>query len=139
MEQMAASYLFILPFRLMDPKLLPKPIANKLKVEWRPVLKAMEAAPELPSLAPNKISSEFINSTFTIATEHLKSNVCSFVWMKYKKHDSWKVSTWSKRVSYQVILSKGTENDIKNLPEETKKNKKRKGAVEAANTLAHLQ
>ena len=44
----------ILPYRLMDPKLLPKQIANKLKVEWRPVLKHMEAATDLPNLNENE-------------------------------------------------------------------------------------
>ena len=43
----------ILPYRLMDPKLLPKQIANKLKVEWRPVFKHMEAATDLPNLNEN--------------------------------------------------------------------------------------
>lgn len=69
------------------------------------------------------------------ATECLKSNVCSYVWQQYKKHESWKVSTWSKRVTYQVILKEGTEEDIKNLPQETMKNKKRKKRVEASSPL----
>ena len=72
------------------------------------------------------------------ATEYLKSNVCSYVWQKYKKHESWKVSTWSKRVTYQVILKEGTEEDIKNLPPETRKNKKRKKGVEASSPLLHF-
>lgn len=72
------------------------------------------------------------------ATEYLKSNVCSYVWQKHKKHESWKVSTWSKRVNYQVILKEGTEEDIKNLPPETRKNKKRKKGVEASSPLLHF-
>ena len=73
----------------------------------------MESAPNLPDLNEEKISSQFIESSFLTATEYLKSNVCSYVWQKYKKNESWKVSTWSKRVTYQVILKEGTEGDIK--------------------------
>lgn len=75
----------ILPYRRMNPRLLPKKIANKLKVEWRPILNYMESAPNLPDLNEEKISSQFIESSFLTATEYLKSNVCSYVWQKYKK------------------------------------------------------
>ena len=128
----------ILPYRRMNPRLLPKNIANKLKVEWRPILNYMESAPNLPDLNEENISSQFIESSFLTATEYLKSNVCSYVWQKHKKHESWKVSTWSKRVNYQVILKEGTEEDIKNLPPETRKNKKRKKGVEASSPLLHF-
>ena len=128
----------ILPYRRMNPRLLPKNIANKLKVEWRPILNKMASAPNLPDLNTANISSQFIESSFLTATEYLKSKVCSYVWQKYKKHESWKVSTWSKRVTYQVIVKEGTEEDIKNLPQETIKNKKRKKRAEAANTLVQF-
>ena len=122
----------------MNPRLVPKNIANKLKVEWRPILNYIESAPNLPDLNEENISSQFIESSFLTATEYLKSNVCSYVWQKHKKHESWKVSTWSKRVNYQVILKEGTEEDIKNLPQETMKNKKRKKGVEASSPLLHF-
>ena len=105
----------------MSPKLLPRKVANKLKIEWRPVLAHIQSAVDLSNLKQEDISSEYINSTFATATEHLKLNVCSYVWQKYKKNESWKISTWSKRVSYQVIKSGGTENDIINLPVATQK------------------
>ena len=75
----------ILPYRRMNPRLLPKNIANKLTVEWRPILNYMESAPNLPDLNEAKISSQFIESSFLIATEYLKSKICSYVWQKYKK------------------------------------------------------
>ena len=100
-------------------------MANKLKLEWRPILSHTSSAKNLPNLSQDSISEDFINSTFSIATEHLRTNVCSYVWEKYKKRESWKVSTWLKRVNYQEILKLGTEEDIGNLPEGTVKNKKR--------------
>ena len=115
----------ILPYRLMNPRLLPKKVANKLKLEWRPILSHMTSAKNLPNLSQDSISADFINSTFSVATEHLRTNVCSYVWEKCKKRESWKVGTWSKRVNYQEILKLGTEEDIANLPEGTVKNKKR--------------
>ena len=45
----------------------------------------MESAPNLPDLNEEKISSQFIESLFLTATEYLKSNVCSYVWQKYKE------------------------------------------------------
>ena len=58
----------------MNPRLLPKDIANKLKVEWRPNLNYMESAPNPPDLNDKNISSQFIESSFLTATEYLKSN-----------------------------------------------------------------
>ena len=65
--------------------------------------------------------------TYSIATgDHLKNSVCSYVWLKCKNFDDWKVSTWSKKVTYNVIMKDGTESDKNNLPEETMFNQKRK-------------
>lgn len=64
--------------------------------------------------------------------------MCSCVWEKYKKNKSWKISTWSKRVSYQVIKNEGNVSDIMNLPAATKKNMRRKNIVAGANTLSLL-
>ena len=44
----------------MNPRLLPKNIANKLTVEWRPILNYMESAPNLPDLNEAKNSSHFM-------------------------------------------------------------------------------
>ena len=96
-----------------------------MKLEWRPILSHMTLAKNLPNLSQDSISADFINSTLSVATEHLRTNVCSYVWEKCKKRESWKVGTWSKRVNYQEILKLGTEEDIGNLPEGTVKNKKR--------------
>ena len=45
----------------------------------------MESAPNLPDLNEEKISSQFIESLFLTATEYLNSNICSYVWQKYKE------------------------------------------------------
>ena len=51
----------ILPYHLMSPKLLPKKVANKLKVEWRPVLAHMQSAVDLSNLKQEDILSEYLN------------------------------------------------------------------------------
>ena len=89
-------------------------------------MQRMEEAPGLPPI--NDIDSSFhtIDMSYRIATDYLKTSVCSYVWIKCKNFDDWRVSTWSKKVTYNVIMKNGTESDIDNLPEETRFNRKRK-------------
>ena len=115
----------IMPFRQMNPRYLPKKLATQYKSNWRPIMQKMEDAPGLPQINSNS-SSDTINTSYAIATSHLKTTVCSYVWKQNKNFENWKVSTWSKRVSYNMIMKNGTDNDINNLPEETRFNRKRK-------------
>ena len=59
----------ILPYRCMNPRLLPKNIANKLTVKWRPILNYMESAPNLPDLNEAKISSHFMQMEILLTTQ----------------------------------------------------------------------
>ena len=101
-----------------------KRIANQLKLNWRPIFTKMQAAPSLPSLTVQQLNQQMLEMTFNIATEHLKTQICSYVWDKYSNYDNWQVSTWSKRVKYSEIMQHGHPSDISNLPEETRFNQK---------------
>ena len=49
-----------------------------------------------------------------------------------KKHDTWQVSAWSKHKQYSMISKYGTEDDKRNLPPKTNRNKD-----EGANVRKH--
>ena len=105
-----------MPYKKLNLKLMPKKLASKLKLDWRPILSAMEKAPGIPNIGTCNVSIALIETFYTIGTEYLKTTVCSYVWQKYKKHDSWTVSTWCKRFQYKTIMTKGTKSDKANLP-----------------------
>ena len=63
----------IKPFCYITANKLPKPLCNAFKVSWRPILVEMSKAPNLE--LPNNndaISSEVIETTYSIASEYLK-------------------------------------------------------------------
>ncbi len=121
----------IIPFRDLDPNMLPKKLRVKLRNDWIPIFKKMEAAPNTPNFSTidtRSLNEEMIESSYTIATDHLRSDVCSFIWSKpaFKKHDTWTVSNWSKNVKYSTIEKHGNDGDIDNLPEKGRLNNNRK-------------
>ena len=120
----------VMPFMKLDPKLMPKKRASKLKLEWRPVLSVMSKAPGLPVIDVVSVSMDIIELSYSIATEYLKTHICSYVWQKYERHNGWAVSTWCKRVQYKSIMAEGTDSDKANLPPPTFRNSKRKVVVD---------
>ena len=88
----------------------------------------MLKAPDLPNITSPSVSIDVIETSYWIATEYLKTHVCLFVWEKYKRHNSWSVSTWCKRVQYKTIMSEGTATNKSNLPPPTYHNAKRKNS-----------
>lgn len=79
----------IMPFQRMDPKMLPKKLANKYTLQWRPIMKRMMEAPDLPSLSnANDLTPAVIESSFEIATKYLQATVCSYVFTKYKNYNA---------------------------------------------------
>ena len=78
----------IMPFRLFKPRFLPKRIVNQLKLNWRPIFSKMEEATSLPNLNGQEMGPNLLDLTFNIATEHLKTNVCSYVWDKYSNYNN---------------------------------------------------
>jgi hypothetical protein len=120
----------IMPFRRFNPKFLPKKIAVKFKTEWRVIYsKMMEGVSENVRNA-NLIDNDAIEKSFQEGTLYLKDQICSYVFTKdkFKNHQNWTVGTWSKRLSREMILMEGSENDIANLPEPSHNNGKRKRA-----------
>ena len=78
----------IMPFRLSNPGFLPKIIANQFKLSWRPIfVKTLEEA-EIPTLNEQCLNHQMLELTFNIATDHLKANVCSYVWERYSNLDN---------------------------------------------------
>ena len=78
----------------------------------------------------NAVDMHALEMSFNLAMNYLKTNICSFAWEKFKNCDSWKVSTWSKRVSFNSIKELGNDSDKLNLPLETRLNRKRKQVQE---------
>ena len=114
-----------MPFRHFNPRFLPKIIANQFKLSWRPIFVKMLEAAELPTLNEQCLNHQMLDLTFNIASDHLKANICSYVWERYSNFDNWQVIIRSKMIKYTEILQNGTESDISNLPKETSFNKKK--------------
>jgi hypothetical protein len=128
----------VMPFRRMETKFLPKALAHKLSIEWKPIMNKMMEAPNLPDQVRNAnlLTPQIIEAAYGISTSFLKTSVMSYVWeneKKYKNSASWKVGTWSKRVKYSEIKRNGTESDIANLPEPTYFNKPRQKRSRTSN------
>lgn len=120
----------IRPFRLLKPNLLPKSVKSKFKTQWQPVLiKMQEGLPENMQLPNNgrDVDVSLISSTFDVATNYLKTKVCSYLWEK-KGHllNKWSVATWSSTIQRANIMKHGNMNDISNLPPEKVTNFNRK-------------
>lgn len=121
----------IIPFRDLDPQMLPKKLKDKLRNDWIPIFQKMETAPNTPNFSmidSRSLNDESIESSYTVATDHLRLNVCSFIWSKpaFRKHDTWTVSNWSKNIKYSAIEKHGNPSDINNLPEKGRFNNSRK-------------
>ncbi len=119
----------VMPFRRMKPKFLPKKVANKFKNEWVPCMTKMLNAPNLPEgiANANTLTPDKVEEAYAVGTDFLKSQVSYiFTKPKFKAHSTWSIGTWSQRLRYNEIQKYGTEEDIANLPEATKKNQSRK-------------
>jgi hypothetical protein len=121
----------IMPFRKIDSNFLPNDIRNVFQNGWRPILSKMQEAPNLPDGAiiddSAQLSSEIIERSFLVAFEYLKSQYTYiFISDRFKKHNDWVVSTWSKNTKRSIVLEYGSEEDKENLPSETRMNKKRR-------------
>ena len=109
----------IYPFRYFTSASMPKDAFKKLKVEWQPIMKKMENSPGVNIPARYIDVNQFlIDSTFNVATTHLRENVCSFLFKdKNKRIESWTVGTWSNSTQRSNIIKNGSASDISNLPE----------------------
>ena len=114
----------ICPFRNFSSSSIPTRLFQKFKIEWKPIMQKMENSPGLKIQTRYSDVNQFlIDSTFGIATTHLRENVCSYLFKdKNKSIESWTVGTWSFATQRSQIIKKGTESDILNLPEANSQN-----------------
>lgn len=119
----------VMPFKhLKCDKGLPKKLHNKLRGQWKPIMKVLMEAPNLPPVHnANHLTHEQMDEAYSIASAHLQAKV-SYIFLKeeFNGYHKWRVSNWSKHVRYGMIVDHGTESDIANLPPPTKLNQTRK-------------
>ena len=83
---------------------------------------SIKEAIALPSNASD-INAKLLQESYSIATNHLKANVCGFLWEKKKKNiENWTIGSWSLCTQRNYILKHGNESDKRNLPVETRFN-----------------
>jgi hypothetical protein len=112
------------PFRLMTGLELPtKKLATELDTKWKPIFRKMMEAPGIQPL-PNEVDEEFVQGSYTIATENLKQ-VVSYVWLKADEGriSKYTIGTWSRKVARSEIELHGTPGDIARLPPAGRRNK----------------
>jgi hypothetical protein len=93
------------PYKLLT-RLPPREI-KKFRVEWKPILSLLCSCPSLnPS---NCTSEENIIAEFDKYAAYVLENV-SYI-KDCKKHCSWTISTWSKRISNSSVMANGNDQD----------------------------
>jgi hypothetical protein len=120
---MAGEATPIRPFRLLQPKMLEPQLANKLKLEWRPILRMMECTPGLviPSDA-SQITAEIVSNSYKRGLEHIKSQA-SYIWSLPKSNISnWSIGEWCKHTKRSHIMKYGTDEDKAKLAAPTRYN-----------------
>ena len=115
----------IRPFRFFKLSMLPKAVQTKFKTEWQPILRKMQQGAGIPLPSNGDlINADVIDRTFISSTNHLKANVCSFLWERDNSViENWSVASWSCYTQRSYIIKHGTENDKANLPIATRYNK----------------
>ncbi len=95
-------------------------LATELDIKWKPIFRKMIDAPGVKPI-PDDVDETFVQSSFTIATEYLKSTL-SYIWKNAKDEaqvGKYSIATWSKKVACSEILKHGTPEDIVHLPSKT--------------------
>jgi hypothetical protein len=104
------------PFRHFKLNMLPKKTKLEYTLHWRPILSFLQEAPGLRIPALPLVDDDFIESSWALVFEYLKTRV-TFVFANERLNpNSWVVSYWSKKISRSSILKYGTEEDIARLP-----------------------
>lgn len=117
----------VMPFKHFKcDKGLPQKLHSKLRGSWKPIMKKLLEAPNLPELRnANHLNPDVINTTFDTAFAFLQTQI-SYVFEKeqYKAYHKWSVSNWSKHIKPSEIRKNGNANDIALLPpQQTRKRK----------------
>ena len=107
------------PFRLLTGKdLHKKSVERELTTKWRPIFKMMEQCPLFD--IPQHVDGSFVQSSFLLATEFLKSRA-GYIWEKKDDRilSTWSVGTWSLMIQRGMIEKHGTVADKAALPDTT--------------------
>ena len=108
----------IRPFRMF--KWLTSDLSKTYMNSWCPVLRMMEAAPEINLPSPERLDNEFVESSYKTGKIHVLNTVEYIKQMN--RSDSWRVATWSQRVKRNSIMKNGTQADKDRLPPPTRWN-----------------
>lgn len=104
------------PFRHFKLNMLPKKTKLEYTLHWRPILSFLQEAPGLRIPALPLVDDDFIESSWALVFEYLKTRVTYVFANERLNPNSWVVSYWSKKISRSSILKYGTEEDIARLP-----------------------
>ena len=112
------------PYRRFSGRdLHSKALQDVHRAEWKPIFGAMMEAPGL-SLPSDRddIDEAFVQSSYAIATDHLKSRF-SYIFRKSAGIvSSYTIGTWSHKIKPSVVRKYGTESDLARLPPATPRN-----------------
>ena len=106
------------PFSLLKPAMLPKTIARRFKVSWRPILSLMTTIP-IESIrskyeAGEIYTGEEFDTLFNNGISQVKAKA-SYIFTS-KRYEKYSVSTWSKKITRYAIEKFGTDSDKVALP-----------------------
>jgi len=101
-------------------------LRTELKTKWKPIFMKMMEAPglEIPTELKD-IDEAFVQSSFEIATEYLKSCFSFMFKASEKQVDAYTIGNWSHKICYSEVRKHGTAEDIAKLPPPTARNKRR--------------
>ncbi|KAL7537408.1 hypothetical protein ACHAWF_013067, partial [Thalassiosira exigua] len=114
----------IKPYRKFTSRELhSKQLKDIYRMQWKPILLKMMEAPELviPSRL-EQIDEAFVQSSYAIATEYLKSCYSFIFKVPEATLANYKISTWSFKIKHNHVRKHGTESDIAKLPPRTPRN-----------------
>ena len=74
----------IRPFRLLKPRMLPGSPQKALKNIWQSIMRLMQSASGVNLLNDGTMTAISISTSYNIATDILKTNICSFIWADKK-------------------------------------------------------
>ena len=112
------------PYRKFSGRdLHSKALKDAYRFEWKPVFSAMMEAPGLSIPSDrDKIDEAFLQSSYAIATDHLKSRF-SYIFRKPAAVvSSYTIGTWSQKTRPHVVRKCGTDSDVARLPPATTRN-----------------
>ncbi|KAL7538044.1 hypothetical protein ACHAXR_008244 [Thalassiosira sp. AJA248-18] len=118
----------IKPYRKLTGRdLHSKELKDDLKLNWRPIFTKMMEAPGLS--IPTKqshIDEAFVQSSYAMATEYLKSRFSYIFEAEDGLVNSYTIGTWSYKIKPSEVVKHGTQADIDKLPAPTAKNQQHK-------------